>query len=173
VSEPEKLTFDEAERLIAEIARTDGHKNQMRALAMVMAKDEGQDAIPAPLTDAEVIERLARLIRAAGPTASQLAYRRAFPASKRPINHAAPKVTETDIAPVDKSSLPRTLRDLYRMFPEIRRPGVPKGYPAKAGFLAKKEWCQAEAMKMILDREQAKMDMVAIEAAPEDSDAAE
>lgn len=158
------LTLVEVEEILSDIARNGDGADRIRALKMVMAQEAGNATLPEPFSDAEVIDRLARLIRAAGPTASQLAYRRAFPAAKRPIHHAAPKVTEADVAPIDKSTLPKTLRALYRMFPEIKRAGTPKGYPVKAGMAVKAQWCQDEALKIIMDREQHKHDVIAVEA---------
>ena len=167
---PSKISLDEALSIVSEIARNGTGPDQFRALKMVMAQEAGTATLPEPLSDAEVIERGARLIRAMGPTAAQLAYRKAFPQSQRPINHAAPKIAEGDIAPIDKSALPINLRSLYRMFPEIKKAGVPKGFPINRGLAVQKEWCQKMAMKMILDREQQKADMIATAAAPEKPD---
>lgn len=156
-----RLTFDEAMDLISEIARDGEGADKLRALKLAMSMEQGGSSLPEPLSDHEIEERLARLIRAVGPTGAQLAYRKAFPAAKRAIHHSAPKVTERDIAPIDKSELPGTLRSLYKMFPEVKRPGIPKGYPVNSGLAVKKAWCQKEAYKMILDREQRKLDIIA------------
>lgn len=162
---PKPLTFDEAVALISEIARNGEGAEKFRALKMVMAQESASVTLPEPMSDHEIIDRLARLIRAAGPTAAQLAYRRAFPAAKTAIYKATPKIAEADVAPVEKAQLPTNLRALYRMFPEIKQGGQPKGFPRKGGLLAKKEWCQREAMKMILDKEQKRHDQVSAEAA--------
>lgn len=160
-----RLSLDEAMDIITEIARSDEGPDRFRALKIAMSQETGGSQLPAPLNDQEIVERLARLIRAAGPTAAMLAYRKAFPSAKRDINHTAPKVTERDIAPIDPATLPKNLRELYRMFPEIKRPGVPAGFPVHRGIAVQKEWCQTAAKKMILDREQKKIDMIATEAA--------
>lgn len=163
--EPKRIGLDEALELISDIARNGEGADRFRALKVVMAQESSSSQLPPPLGDVEIIERLSRLIRAAGPMASQLAYRKAFPASKRPINFAAPKLLTSDVPGIDPLKLPKTLRALYRMFPEIKRPGVPKGFPVSAGMAVKAEWCAKEARKMIMDREQQKLDIIATEAA--------
>lgn len=161
--EPRKkrLTLDEAWDEISEIARNGEGAEKFRALKMVTNVDQANSILPAPLNDLEIQERLARLIRAAGPTCSMLAYRKAFPASKRPINYAAPRVTWDDMPVVEKDDLPKTLRQLYQRFPEIKRSGFPSGYPLKKGLIAQKEWCQKKSLEMILSIEQKRRDMIA------------
>ena len=164
-----RMPLDEIERLITDIARDpESGADRFRALKFAAAMQSSTAALPEPLDDNEVLDRLARLIRAAGPTAAQLAYRRAFPASKRPINHAAPQVRERDMPFIPKAELPGTLRALYKMFPEIKGPGCPKGFPMGKGLAVKKAWCQREAMKLLVDREQKRVDEIAIHAAPEE-----
>lgn len=163
------ITLDEALGIISDIARGGEGADQMRALKLVMSQESGASHLPAPLTDAEVLERLARILRAAGPTACQLAYRKAFPSAQKRIHDASARVTAADVAPVDERSLPDTLKQLYRAFPEIkpRTGGIPKGYPLKSGMAVRKQWCHREARKMILDREQAKLDTIAMHADPD------
>lgn len=151
------MTFEEARERISEFARNGEGPDQFRALKMVMGLEGSGTGLPDPLTDHDVLDRLARLIRAVGPTGSQIAYRRAFPNTKRTIDASAPKITEADAAPIDKTKLPKNLRELYRMFPEIKKPGIPVGFPIRSGLEAQKKWCNDAAVRMILDREQAKI----------------
>jgi hypothetical protein len=161
--ERKPLSLDEAIGLISEIARHGEGADRLRALKEIrlMAAETGSVTLPDPMSDQEVIERLARLMRAAGHTVSQLAYRKAYPHAKRPVNHAAPKVLETDVE-IDRSKLPVSLKQLYRMFPEIKRSGVPPGYPRGKGLLVVKKWCQEKAIQMIIDREQHRVDVAAV-----------
>jgi len=121
---------------------------------MLMGLEGSGVGLPVPLTDNDCIDRLARMIRAVGPTGSQIAYRRAFPATKRPLDKTAPKVTEADMAPIDKTKLPKNLRELYRQFPQIKKPGIPPGFPLHKGLEAQKKWCNDAAIRMLMDREQ-------------------
>lgn len=151
------VTFDEARALISEIARSGEGPDKFRALKMVMGLEGSGVGLPEPLTDNDVLDRLARMIRAVGPTGAQLAYRRAFPASKRSIDSKAPKITLADMAPIDPMKLPKNLRELYRMFPEIKKPGIPPGFPIRSGLEAQKKWCNEAAVRMLMDREQARV----------------
>ena len=173
MSKPERKTtisIDEVDAIIDDIAKNGDGAQQMRALQLVRAREQSSLALPDPFTDNEVIDRLSRLIRATGPTAAMLAYRRAFPRAQRPLNHSSPKITEQDIGGIDKAALPKTLRALYRMFPEVKRPGIHKGYPVHGGMAVQSAWVVKQATRMILDREQHKHDVIAVEAEPEAGD---
>ena len=158
MSEKQPLSLDEAIGLISDIARHGEGADRLRALKeiRVMAQETGSVTLPDPMSDAEVIERLARLIKAAGPTVAQLAYKQAFPFAKKTVHDAVPKVLESDLG-IDKSKLPVNLRQLYKMFPEIKRSGIPQGYPRGRGLAVVKKWCQDKAMQMIIDREQGRI----------------
>ena len=169
---PKPLGLDEAIGLISDIARHGEGAERFRALKEIraMAQEAGDTTLPDPLTDQEVIERLGRLMKAAGPTACQFAYRAAFPATQRPLKVTAPKVVLNDIL-VDRSTLPVNLKQLYRMFPEIKRSGQPQGYPHGKGLAVVKKWCQDKALRMLMDREQARIDEAVIaEKAQESAD---
>ena len=173
MSDPTKphMTVDEAKKLLAEIARNGEGAEKFRALKMVMAEEASDASLPEPLSDAEVIDRLARLIRAAGPSASMFAYRKAFPASKKGINATSPKVTPEDILPgIDRAKLPPSLKQLYKMFPEIKRGGFPPGYPLRGGLAMQKEWCQKKSFEILMSKEQRRIDDLAPEAAGEPSE---
>lgn len=170
MAEPKRrsMSFDEIIVEMEDIAKNGEGADKFRALKTLMAQEAGSAVLPEPLSDDEIIERLSRMIKAAGPSASQLAYRRAYPAAKRPIYHAAPKITEADVAPIDPLSLPRSLKELYRHFPEVKKPGIPTGYPVHGGMAVQKEWVQKQARRMLLDREQKRHDMIATEAVPQE-----
>lgn len=163
------LTFDEARELISEIARTGEGPDQFRALKMVMGLEGSGIGLPDPLTDNEALDRLSRIIRAVGPTGAQIAYRRAFPSTQRSIDAKAPKLTQADMAPIDRTKLPKNLRELYRQFPEIKKPGIPVGFPLRSGLEAQKKWCNDAAIRMLMDREQAAIsEIVAEEGLPQE-----
>ena len=176
MAEPRRksMSFDEIIVEMEDIAKNGEGADKFRALKTLMAQESGSATLPEPLTDDEIIERLSRMMKAAGPSASQISYRRAYPAAKRPINFAAPKITEADVPAIDPLSLPRSLKELYRQFPEVKKPGIPTGYPVRGGMAVQKEWVQKQARRMLLDREQKRHDMIATEAAiPEAADAQE
>lgn len=166
-------SVDEIEQILGDIVRDGEGASQIRAIQLLRNKDTEAATLPPPLSDAEIIERLARLIRAAGSTAARLAYRKAFPQAQRKLTDAAPKVMESDLPPIDKASLPRTLRTLWKMFPEVKpRAGIPKGFPVRQGLAVQGEWCQKMALKMLMDREQSKLDQIAVHASIEEPETA-
>jgi hypothetical protein len=80
----------------------------------------------------------------------------------------ARRLLESDLV-IDRSKLPVNLKQLYKMFPEIKRSGVPQGYPRGKGLAVVKKWCQDKATQMIIDREHAPGSMrhsLAIETGP-------
>jgi hypothetical protein len=121
-----------------------------------MAQETGSVTVPEPMNDEEKIETLSMLMEAMGPIGCQFAYRRAFPWAKEPVNNAVIKV-QAKMLEVDEKKLPKTLKDLYRKFPEIKRNGFPPTYPVNKGIEEKKQWCQKQAMKILLDRKQAEV----------------
>lgn len=159
------LSLEEALGLISDIARHGEGADRLRALKeiRVMAQETGSVTLPDPMSDAEVIERIARLLKSAGPTTAQLAYKKAFPHSQKSVVTATPKVTAGALE-IDRDKLPKTLKQLYRKFPEVKRPGFPPGYPRGQGLMAAKRWCEETAIKLLIDREQQRVDAAAREA---------
>lgn len=173
MTEPNKrLTLDDIDAELSKIARHGEGADKFRALKMLKAEESSTVTLPDPLTDMEIVERLARLNKAAGPIAAQLAYRRAFPAAKKPVNAKAPSLTFTDVEG-KLQQLPTSLSGLYKRFPALRRPrGFPKGYPAKGTLEERTLWCQKTAREIILDHEQKAIDEISKEASiPEPTDA--
>lgn len=157
------ITLDEAMELIAEIAREGEGPERFRALKLVMAQQSSSATLPLPLTDSEKIDRLARLMKAVGSTGAQLAYKRAF-SNQRRIDTARPRVEMSDVPGLEDVKLPKNLPAFYRMFPEVKRQGWPRGYPARASAEAKTLWIQRESKRILLEREQIKVNAAALEA---------
>lgn len=163
-NQTKQMDLDEVLYIISDIARNGEGADRFRAIKVIkdLVQETGTSGLPDPMSDDETFERMGRLMKALGPTGSQMAYRRAFPHAKRPLNQSAPKVLPTDIN-IDASTLPNNLKQLYRMFPEIKpRGGFPSGYPLKKGLAVQKKWCQDKARQIILDKEQGRLDEAAI-----------
>jgi len=152
-----RVTVDEAMEILSDIARNGEGAEKFRALKVIMAQETGSVTVPEPMNDEEKIETLSMLMEAMGPIGCQFAYRRAFPWAKEPVNNAVIKV-QAKMLEVDEKKLPKSIAALYRRFPEIKRPGFPRGYPVHKGLEEKKQWCQKEAMRILLDRKQAEVD---------------
>ena len=152
------MAFEEAISLIADIARDGEGADKFRALKMVMAQESGGATLPPPLSPEEVVERLTRLMRAAGSGNCQIAYRKAFAGVRKGIGEMMPNLALADISPFEKNALPKTLRQLYKQFPHITpKGGFPKGFPGGVGLEAQAEWVQCKAIEIMRDREQARL----------------
>jgi hypothetical protein len=158
------ITFDEAMEQISDVARNGEGPDKFRALKVVLAQQGSNVTLPNPLSLEEVIERLARLMRGVGPTNCQWAYRKAFPASKKDIEEAMPRVSTFEMGSIEKDDLPKSLKQLYRRFPETKRPGYPPSYPAQGGMEAQVAWCQRKALEILKARELVKLNTLSTEA---------
>jgi len=159
------ITFDEAMSLISDIARNGEGPDKFRALKVAMSQQSGGITLPDPMSADEAVERLSRLMRGVGPANCQWAYRKAFPAAKKEIFESKVQVRNSDLSADDIKKLPKSLKQLYKMFPETKRSGQPPGYPKNDGLEAQVAWCQNKAIQIIRDRKQAIIDNVAIDAA--------
>jgi hypothetical protein len=161
MTDPKNISFEEALELVSDVARNGQGTAQLRALQLVLNRESGAATIPEPLGDEEKLELMSMMMASLGQIGTQFAYRRAFPHSRRPVNHAAPKLELTDLN-MDESVLPETLKQFYRMFPEVKRGGYPPGFPVGKGIAVKKAWCQKQARKILLDRKQHELDSAAL-----------
>ncbi len=153
------MSAEEVRSKIEELARSGEGADQRWALRTLHAEESGAVTLPTPLTDAEVLERTCRIMKSAGQILSQLAYRQTFPKSKLG-GELAPRMLLNDLPEHirEKAMQVTTLRILYRDFPDVKRPGMPPGYPQKSSLLARQEWCQRTAANLLLEQEQKKLD---------------
>jgi len=172
VSEQQKqreMTMDEVRSALENIARDPEHRDHFKALKMLRSEEASSAVLPEPLTDEEVVLRLARIMRPAGPENCQIAFHRAFPRSKKTVT-SAPRIEAEDLTEEDRDIVNRvtSLPMLYRLFPEIKRNGVPKGYPTTKGLAAQLRFVREQATRMLLERERERMK--ALEAENRDDD---
>lgn len=154
-----KKTMDEIMSDVTEIADDkEAGADRFRALKMLAAQNVAAAVLPDPMENHELVERLARLMKAAGIDICQLAYQRAFPAAVDTVA-TAPKLGLSDLPPeiIEQVQKVRSLKTYYKYFPEVKRHGFPPGYPAGRGHELQIEWLRRAAGKILLDREQAKM----------------
>lgn len=157
---PKRMTLDEVMASVTEIAQdADAGADRFRALKMLASQNTAAAVLPDPMQNGELIDRLARLMKGAGVDICQLAYQRAFPQAVDSVA-SAPKLQMADLPPEIMAQVQkvRSIKSLYRYFPEIKRPGFPPGYPVGRGAALQLEWLRRYAGKILLDREQAKVD---------------
>lgn len=164
--EPEKkrgvLSIDEVMELISDIATEGEGADRFRALKMLAGMNAASAALPDPLPEVDLIDRLARLMKSAGRDLSQVAYKRAFPAARATIDQKL-EATLEDLDPeiLAQAKRIRSLKHLYRMFPEIKRPGVPPGYPMGRGIEIQQEWLRRKSVQILMDRKKVDMEEAA------------
>jgi hypothetical protein len=146
------FTLDEIIGVVSDIARDTESRDRLRALKLLTSLNSSVAAIPPPLSDEEVIERLSRLMKGAGAKLCRKAYRKTYPLSDRtPIFD---KEELEDLGPFIRQKVKglKTLKQYNRMFPEVVKGGVPTGYPSGAGPEAQMEWVQRAATKIFVER---------------------
>jgi hypothetical protein len=154
-----KLTMEEIRSAIEAIASDDSNRDQFKALKMLAGEETSSITLPPPMSESEAVERVSRLLRPLGPEGCKIAYKKAFPASKKTIEDSV-KLYMDDLDEADQEKLKRVsnLKGLYRLFPELKKPGLPTGFPAGGGLEVKAEWCKKAAARILLERKQAVLD---------------
>jgi len=162
-----RLTLEQIFAALSEIAQTGSSSERIKALAL-LAKAEGPAApavIPEPLNDAEKIDLLSLLNMSVGKELSRLAYRAAFRGDGEIEDPVEPGAEHLSPKTLEKIQRVSSVRGLYKLCPELRRRGRP-GYHAKAGALARAEWCRQQAKSYFLDKLRARTTSPVDEAAP-------
>ena len=146
------FTMDEIIAAVSDIARDTESKDRLRAMKLLMSFNTSTAAIPPPLSDDEVVERLSRLMKGAGARLCRKAYRKTYPLSERTPTFDKQELEE--LGPFIKQKIKnlKTLKQYNRMFPETAKGGVPPGYPSGAGPEAQMEWVQRAATKIYIER---------------------
>jgi hypothetical protein len=144
--------MDEISAALSEMSRDEGCKDRLKAMKMLMSFSASVASIPPPLNDDEVIERLSRLMKGAGPKLCRKAYRKTYPLSDRTPMFDQEELT--DLGPFIKQKIKglKTLKQYNAMFPEVAKGGCPPGYPAGGGPEAQMEWVQRAATKIFVER---------------------
>lgn len=163
------FTLDEIIGVVSDIARDPDSRDRLRALKLLTSLNSSVAAIPAPLNDDEVVERMMRLMKGAGPKLCRKAYRKAYPLTDRTPIFDKEELEDLGVFIKSKIKGMKTLKQYNRMFPEVAKGGVPPGYPSGAGPEAQMEWVQRAATKIFVERRRLE---VAKEAAAVKSDEA-
>lgn len=157
-STPKKrLTLAEIVDGITDIAQTGEGADRFRALKLLSSMEQATVVIPPPLEDWEVVDRVVRILRGAGPQLTQAAYARAFPNTAKAKFHK-PTKNRLEATPEQKheASKVTSLKILNRKFPECKMSGMPKGYPQRGSIAAKVRWCQEAALGILVERDREK-----------------
>lgn len=120
---------------------------------MLMSMGQSEAALTDPLSDFEVMERMIRLMRGAGVRITRMSYIKAFP-NREPVENTI-KVFGAEMVDVPREKWPKSLSQLYRMCPPLKRTGVPQGYPVGKSKFKQLEWVQKEFVRYMVERRQA------------------
>jgi hypothetical protein len=124
------MTLDAIERTISALASDPESKDQLRALKILagMRSGGGVAGIPPPLSDDEVVERLARLLKGSGEKLGALAYVQAYKADPPPLPEPPPTTPRPAVA-TPGAALESTVE------PEVEAPSPHTVTPARKGGL--------------------------------------
>jgi hypothetical protein len=153
------LSLDEVMESVSCIAQEDGHRDQFKALKLLATAQNAAIVLPEPLTRQERMDRLSRIMKGCGREDTQIAFARTFARSKQKIGEA-PSLTLDDVTPemYERVKHVTSIVTFNRAAPEVKKSGVPRGYPKGKGKVAQKAWLQKEFAKILIDREQAELD---------------
>jgi hypothetical protein len=162
------LTMTEIMEGLSELAQYGDGAQRSQAYRLLLGASSSAATLPPPLSGQELTQRMVRLMKMLGPALTQTCYRRAFPrANNVAMNPVALRYDDLELPPEFK--FPRNVRALYKMFPEFKSPGFPKGYPQKKGPLIQREWLKELTLKTLLHRKQKLEDQVAAQIKEEDA----
>lgn len=145
-----RLSAEEIETLIHDMAKFGDGPDQRWALSKLREEAEAQAVVVAPLTDNDVVQRLARLMRGAGVANSRAAYVIAH-GNYKPQGPLRDRFKESvDVPPgIDLKKLPATLKAFYRRYPQFKGGGgFPQGYPVGEGPVKQMKWLQQRSLEV-------------------------
>jgi len=152
------LTLEEIRLGLSDLAENGEGAQRTQAYRMLMSMSGTEAVLPAPMTVSDIVARLVRINRGAGQKLCRIAYVRAFPrrTSQSTILKEALNDGDVEIAGIDTTNLPRTLKKFYQRYPEIKRHGFPKGYPVGKGIPEQQAWIRKASVRIELDKVEAR-----------------
>jgi hypothetical protein len=147
-----RMSMEDILKEIEDIAKEGEGADKFRALKMLANLTTSASILPEPLEEPEIIARLVRIMRPAGMGICQIAYNKAFAYGKGLFAQLPAKAKDHDLTDEELGKVPRTLKQLYRRFPEIKGPGFPQGYPVGRSIEMKRAWLREQTIKLLTDR---------------------
>lgn len=145
-----RMTVDELVGIAEDIARNGEGAERFRAIKMLKEDNTTQSAIAEPLTLDEMMERVARIMKGVGILNTQLCYKMAFPSTRYGIEQSKTDFLDDELPRElkEKASKIYSLKGFYRVFPQAKQPGIPRGFPVHGGMGAQREWLRREALRL-------------------------
>ena len=142
------MTVDQIMEEINAIAGDPDNRDQFKALKMLAAEKSSAVVLPDPLSDREVIDRMVRIVKPFGKEIWNIVGREAFEGRRSTADMYDKIKTRSEhltLEQLEKIGRIRNVRDLYRQIPELKRDGVPKGYPKSKGEIVQQAWLRERA----------------------------
>lgn len=152
------LSYEDLLALISDTAQNGEGAAKTQAQRMLLsAQGAGGPAIPDIMREEEIVPRLAKLMLGAGKNLTNVAFHKAFPRSQPMKGIRVHNLHASDVVP-EGWTFPKTLKQLYKKIPEIKRSGYPPGYPVGRSAAAKQEWIRRECIKYFADLQMAEVE---------------
>lgn len=152
-----RLTRDQIQQQLEDIGKglSEADAARVRTLIFLLQQEQQGVTLPEKMSDREYINCLGALMRAGGQQLTQIAWHEVFGASRKKVDDI-PFVEQKHLPPIwqDRVLKCTNLKSLYRMFPRLKKPGVPSGFPKGRGKAAQADWCVEQAYKIALDEVQ-------------------
>lgn len=141
------LSLTEIMEGLSDLARNGEGAQKAAAYRMLLGANSTAATLPPPLSAQEIDTRLIRIMKMVGIHRVQASYRKAFPHAT--TRHRPLQINPADLELPADYKYPKTVRELYKMFPEYKRHGFPPGFPVGKGVLIQREWLKDMAIKIL------------------------
>ena len=156
--DPEDFQLMTPEEITARIHALGKHGDDAAsrwALKLLHSQQQSDSGLPPPLTENEYIERLARVMKPAGRELCQIAYRKAFPYGPKlnlGVVQAGVRAQHLPEDAKERIKKVHNLKSLYRLYPQVKKHGVPMGYPRSKGIEVIQSFVRSLATQIEVDR---------------------
>jgi hypothetical protein len=169
MADKQRLSMDDILKEIEDVAKHGDGADKFRALKFLASAETAQSFLPPPLEPREVVDRLVRVMRPAGPDMCRVAFKEAFHNTRSLIAKlgidGTAMINEYHLTEEDKQTIQSitSLKQFYKTFQELKRPGFPTGYPSGRDKITQQAWLQAQAQAILMDRAQKRQDAPSLE----------
>lgn len=146
-----RMTVDDITAMLSDIAHDEeAGAQRFQALKMLAGMESATITLPDPMGPEEIDLRLSRLMKGAGPAATQRSYLMAFPDLARKEFGIHMTAATPDM--IRRAQPITSLKLLNKEFPEFKMQGMPRGFPVRQSLVAKATWCRDQALKYMIER---------------------
>lgn len=152
-----KLSMDEIMAGLSDMAKNGDGAQRAAAYRLLLSAHASSNIYTEPLTPEDVVERIIRLMKLIGVGLTQMCYRKAFRNAMK-ADRISPALAGEEVELPPNFKYPRNVKQLYRLFPEIKGPGVPRGYPIGQGPIIQRAWLKELTDRTLKYKQQLQLD---------------